>query len=158
MSVQTSRGNNFPAPTSRPHLEELNRFTEALNEKLRLAGASGAEQSFGLSILLGGAPLLVIDLLLLAFRVLNIIQASMVMLFGGLLVVGASALIANRARTNAIHHAYIDQAEGEIAAFLDIHELSRLEFDSMAASLLPESSPLRIFLHPRPRLVENQEK
>lgn len=143
---------------NRPHLEELNQFAEGLNEKLRLAGANGAEQSFGLSVLLGGIPALIIALLLLALQAINLIQAFIVALFAGLVVVGAAALVANRARLNAIHHAYLNQAESEIEGFLEAHELSRLEFDTLAARLLPDSAPLRAFLHPRPsRASENQE-
>lgn len=127
--------------TSDHHEVEL--FVDGLNRQLHQAGADGAERAFGIGCALGILPVVTGILLLLLFKVINLILAVILALMGMLALLGLAALLANLARTNTTRRAYRSGVQAEIRAYLNEHRMTRQEFETLVANLLPEDAPLR---------------
>lgn len=118
-------------------------FVEGLNQRLHQAGADGAERAFGVGCGLGLLPVATAILLLLLFKVINLILAVILTLLGMLALLSMAALLANLARVNVTRRAYRSGVQAEIRAYLSVHGMTRQEFDALVANLLPEDAPLR---------------
>jgi len=128
--------------------EELSQLAENLDETLRAAGAESAEVALSLIVRLGFLPALGVILLLLLFKIVNIILAIVIMIFISFVLLGFSVLISEQARKNAMQQVYRRSVETEIAKFLGRHGVSRRQFDDRVSSLLPTGAPLANFLSP----------
>jgi len=126
--------------------EELRQLAESANEKLVKAGASSAEQAFGLGCSLGILPLLVVVIVLFILGIFNLIMALIAITFGGLALAGISALLSFRARSRAIGSLYQKEVGPEIDAYLSVRGLPRPQFDSLAGETISAEAPLRSFL------------
>ena len=82
--------------------EELSQLAENLDETLRAAGAESAEVALSLIVRLGFLPALGVILLLLLFKIVNIILAIVIMIFISFVLLGFSVLISEQARKNAM--------------------------------------------------------
>jgi hypothetical protein len=131
---------------------DLDHLVDDLNEKLRNAGSVSSEQAFGMGCGLGFLPIVLIAVLLLVFRVINIIQASILLVMGLLAVVGVGMLLASYARTNSIRRVHREIVEPEIGSYLTAHNLSRQDFDAAARLRLAGAAPLLAFLTPQEKM------
>lgn len=136
----------------------LRQLAEDANEKLFKAGAAGAEQSFGLGCLVFALPVLVVDGLLLIFRVFNLILALIVLTMGALVVMGLVTLMAYSARARRTTDVYKQEVGPEIERYLGEHGLSRGEFDQVARETLSEDAPLSAYLAPLPARELSQDE
>src|SRR3972149_11142707 len=116
--------------------EELSQLAENLDETLRAAGAESAEVALSLIVRLGFLPALGVILLLLLFKIVNIILAIVIMIFISFVLLGFSVLISEQARKNAMQQVYRRSVETEIAKFLGRHGVSRRQFGDRVSSLL----------------------
>lgn len=126
--------------------QELAQLAETLNEKLRDAGSSSAERAFGIGCGAGLLPALIVILLLLLFRVVNVILGFTLLVMALLALLGVGMLAASVARSNAIRRVYREQVEPEVAQFRARHQLSGPTLDALLLPLLPEGAPLREFI------------
>lgn len=124
-------------------LEEL---VEALNEKLRFAGADSAERAFGIGCLLGLLPAIGVILVLFLLKVINVILAFVLVGLASLTVLGGAMLLSYQARENSIKREYHQNVKTEIDRFLSENGLSLGQFISLVHPLLPENAPLAAFL------------
>jgi len=127
---------------------ELEELVDALNEKLRAAGADSAERAFGLGFLLGLFPALGVILALFLFKIINVILAFVLVVMASLAILGGAMLLAYQARQNSIRREYQSSVETEINQYLGEHKLSRRQFEALIHPLLPEDAPLTAFLSP----------
>jgi hypothetical protein len=128
--------------------KDLKALAETLNEHLRAAGAERAKQAFGMGCLIGILPTLLVLIILMSFKVINLVVLFILAIVTVLVWVGIATLIANYARVNAIRKSYHAEAELAINRFIASHNLSRIEFDRVVARLLPQEAPLQQYLYP----------
>jgi hypothetical protein len=119
--------------------------TEA-NEKLVKAGADSAEQSFGLGCALGGMILLGAASFFYIFGYINIVLALIVLAMGSLALTGIAALVASFARNRSVGINFRSMVLPEIEVYLKKNNLTRIQFDRVAYSVLPSGAPLRACL------------
>ncbi len=127
---------------------EITGMVEALDERMRSAGAGGAEVAFGLGCGIGLIPVVGVTVLLWFFSAVNLILALFILVVGMLALAGISILLANIARSNAFKRVYRMEVEPEIARYLSKEHLSRQEFDTLAFQALPPDAPLQGYLSP----------
>jgi hypothetical protein len=125
---------------------ELRQLVESWNETLRAAGAGSAELALGLVIRLGFLPVLGIAIILLVFKVVNVILAFVFFVIISLVLLGVSTLVSERARRNAMQQVYHSQVEPEITQFMLRHGLHRDQFDALVRPLLFAAGALVNFL------------
>ena len=133
--------------------QEFNQIVQAWNEKLRLTGADSAELALGLLVRMGFLPGLGIVLLLFIFKVVNVILAFVLAVIIGLVLLGVSMLVSERARWNAMQQVYHSQVVVEIAQYARAQRLNRRQLNALAEPALPAGAPLAFFLS---SAVDNQ--
>jgi hypothetical protein len=124
---------------------ELTELTNTSNEKLEMAGARGAEQSFGLGCALVGLPLAALVLALYIWGVLPLITAFIVLVMAALVMLGAISLISFNAKKRAIGETYRKDVGPDIQAYLKRSQIQEERFNYYVSGLLPEDAPLRVF-------------
>ena len=129
-------------------LEELGQLANSLNEKLLSAGSSSAERAFGIGCGLGLIPVIAIAIILYILGVVNLILAVVVGVLSILFLVSFAALLASIARVNVVKRTYQSDVLPAIEQYLIDSGMSRVEFDTRIAELLPSGSPLLEFLSP----------
>jgi len=134
------------SPLDSGQSQELVSLVERLNESLRLSGANSAEHTFGLGCTIGLTPILVIILVLVIFKVVNLILAFILLGLAILAMVGIAMLAAQKARQNGMKRAYQTGVEAEINQYLAQSSLTRSQFNLLVSRLLPEDAPLQAFL------------
>lgn len=129
-------------------VERLEDAVLAWNERLRDAGAQGAERAFGLGCGIGLLPILILIAVLFIIRLINVILAAILVVIAFLALTGISALGAYYAQVNNMRRVYRQEVEPEIALFLAEFELERQDFDTLIYPMLPERAPLSLYLSP----------
>jgi len=137
---------NMPDMATAEQREELRRLAEAANEKLMKAGASSAEQSFGLGCALVVVPLGIAILILYVAGVLNLIMGIICLVAGILGLIGVVTLISSQARTRGVDNAYQREVGAEITGALEQMGVSIQEFAILAVEVLSSDAPLRAYL------------
>ncbi len=137
-----------PIPLSPEQRQELTQLAETLDEKLRSAGAVGAEQAFGLGFVLGIVPLGVVLMILFAFKVISLIFTIILGVLSVIILVTLAALLSIRARANAVGNVYSTSVGTEIAQYLASHAMTRLQFDTLVYQILSQDAPLLAYLSP----------
>ena len=132
----------FPASNNENEPLEFPEQVKDWNERLRQAGVSSAEQAFGMGCSIGLLPTLLLILLLWIFQVINLILAATLVVMALLVLAGVGMLVANIARRNNMRRSYQGILVPEITSYLQKAGLSRAEFESQAAALLPADAPL----------------
>jgi uncharacterized membrane protein YkvI len=127
----------------------LSQFTEEVNEELRAAGAERAEQAFGLGCAVGLLPAITLAVVFYLLPMVNIVLAIIFLLLIMLILVAIVMLLSFRARRNAIDRTYENKINSEIEAYIREHNLTRLQFDTLASGLVSEGTPLRGYLSPQ---------
>jgi len=136
------------APLPPDQLEELRQLAGTLNERLLSAGSSSAERAFGIGCGLGLVPVIAIAFILFILGVVNLILAVVVGVLSLLFLVSFAALLASIARANVVKRTYQSDVLPAIEQYLIESGMSRVEFDTRVAELLPGGSPLLEFLSP----------
>jgi hypothetical protein len=126
--------------------QDINDLIKKSEETLTRAGSEGAEQSFGLGCLLGGLPLLAVIIILFLTGTLNIIMVFIAVVFGGLGITGAAALMASFARKRRVRDSYTFSVGPEIERHLKKNDIDRVLFDRLAGDITTDESPLRAFI------------
>ncbi len=128
-----------------------------LNEQLISIGASSAEQSFGLAIWLGTLPILGIVAILLALRIINIILAFFLVIIFLLVLVAATAILATKARQNAVQHAIQQKTLPYLRHYQASHRIDLATFTSKAREILTDEAPFLQALSLMNSSVESDE-
>lgn len=132
-------------------IQELTNLAENLNEIIRASGASSAERAFGIGCSLGLIPGMFVIGLLLVFKVIHVILASILLVMVTLVMIGVSTLLSQRAWRSGMNQAYRTRVEAEIARYLTESGLTRAQFDTLVSNLLPQEAPLQAYLFPSDR-------
>jgi len=144
-------------PVSAVQRESLLQLVDILDEELRAAGAGSAENAFGLGCGIGLLPVALVLVLMLLSRRINFVLAILLAVILFIALVGVSTLLAYQARKNAILRRYQQDIEPRITLFCTQQQLTRLQFDTLAASGLPEGAPLQDFLTPLVRANNDED-
>lgn len=128
--------------------QDLESFALAMDEKLRDAGSSSAERAFGIGCGLGLIPIGGIIIFLYIFQVLNIILVVLLGFLGVLFLTGFSALLASVARANTVRRIYTEDVQPEIEGYTQRNRISREQFDTQVAQMLPVGAPMQAYLSP----------
>jgi len=119
-----------------------------LNDQLRSAATGRAEQTFGLSCSVLVVPLGLVLLVMFILGVRSPIAIGIAALVCLLLGVVFSTLAAQRARQTSMTTIYQEQIEPQIGPFLNMHAITRFQFDQAARQVLPSEAHLMAFMNP----------
>jgi hypothetical protein len=126
--------------------KEVEQFGEELNEELRAAGISSAEQSFGLGCGLGLVPVSLLVLVLYFFNVVDLIPALVLLLLALLVLVSVASYMASQARIHRMDRYYQECIEPQIGEYLKRSQITRSQFNAYLFTCLADGAPLRDYL------------
>lgn len=126
--------------------QEMHALIRDSNTRLVEAGSESAEQSFGLSCLLGGLVVVGLIAVLYFAGALNVILASIILVLGLVGLTGVVTLSASFARAHRVRETYRLLIGPEIERYLLHQQISRAEFYQAADEILGEDAPLRAHL------------
>lgn len=136
--------------------KEVEQLGEELNEELRAAGISSAEQSFGLGCGLGLVPVSLLVLLLYFFNVIEFIPALVLLMFGFLVLIGVASYLASRARVNRMDYYYQECIGLQIEEYIEKSKISQAQFNDCLNAYLAEGAPLLAYLSSSEKPAEVQ--
>jgi hypothetical protein len=135
-------------------MEELSTWITQQNDELWSAGSNSAEQAFGLSVWLGGLPILLVVVFLWVFKVVNLITAFIILVFCALLLIGLTSFLAQQARMNTIRRKFKEVCLPKIKQELNRSKITEYDFLLQAKDVLPDDAPMLKMLNEFP-LGEN---
>jgi hypothetical protein len=118
-------------------------FIERLDERLKSAGASYAEQAFGIGCSLSLVPLGLLLLISFLLGARNGISLGLVAIIGILTAIALASWAASRARLGAIQQTFQRTILPEINTYLQSQGLEMDEFSTLVVEQMPEESLLR---------------
>ncbi len=121
----------------------LRDFIEMLDERLKSAGASYAEQAFGIGCSLSLVPLGLLLLISFLLGARNGISLGLVAIIGILIAIALASWAASRARLGAIQQTFQRTVLPEIKAYLQSQGLEMDEFSNLVAEQMPQEALLR---------------
>ena len=134
--------NNPPSEMLEPP-PSLREFLEMLDDRLKSAGTSYAEQAFGIGCSISLIPLGLLLLVSFLLGARNGISLGLVAIIGVLIAIAIASWVANRARLGAIQQTFQRDILPEINVYLQSHEMGMDEFHAAVVELMPEGAPLR---------------
>jgi len=114
-----------------------------LDERLKSAGTSHAEQAFGIGCSISLIPLGLLLLVSFLLGARNGISLGLVAIIGVLIAIALASWVANRARLGAIQGTFQRSILPEINGYMQSHGMGMNEFHAAVVELMPEGAPLR---------------
>ncbi|HJW91405.1 MAG TPA: hypothetical protein VJ436_12250 [Anaerolineales bacterium] len=147
-------------PSEQPSLQpSLQQLIENSNQALADSSSSAAESAFGIGCSLG---VLLGSLLLLIAFFLGIRHWTLLAIFtlvAALVSLGVSTGLAGRARNATLRTTYERQVRPQIERFLREYSLTPEEYATLVIPLVPENSPLQVYLPPvKPGEISAEEE
>jgi hypothetical protein len=147
--ISIGRENEDLAQSARQVVEDLNTY-------LVKSAVSAAELAFSVGCTLGALVILVL-LVVVYFASTKtwtiVIVTGLIALLAGVIV---ASMLALRAKNATIEKTYQQVTKPEIERFIKANGMSEQEFTNLAASVLPQSAPLRDFWN-QERKLEGSE-